>query len=85
MAKRRSSAEVQEAKDRVLASRATVIDKYTSGESVARLSGAYGVGATWLADQLRSWGVRLRSRSERAHRGTASMPLGVEVGAGRTV
>ncbi|MFD9793758.1 hypothetical protein ACFWXK_22755 [Streptomyces sp. NPDC059070] len=63
MARRRSTTEVQAAKNTVVAARATVIRRYEDGESIARLSADHQVDPTWLGGQLRAWGVQLRDRS----------------------
>lgn len=71
MAERRSRAEVQKAKDAVLADRATVIKRYDEPdpEPVVRLAAEYAVDAKWLAQQLRDWGVQMRDASARTTRG----------------
>ncbi|MEU5436471.1 hypothetical protein AB0G73_24255 [Streptomyces sp. NPDC020719] len=71
MAERRSRAEVQKAKDTVLADRATVIKRYNDPdpEPAVRLAADYKVNAKWLVQQLRDWGVQLRDASARTKRG----------------
>lgn len=60
---RRSPAEVQAARDELLAARATVTQEYAQGESLASIARRYRVDPEWLREQFEAWGGGVASRS----------------------
>ncbi|GGZ20895.1 hypothetical protein GCM10010387_12350 [Streptomyces inusitatus] len=62
----RTKEEKAAARERVIADRNTVIDRYTRGDSLKAIARTYDVHAPWLAARLTRWGVRVRAHNEPA-------------------
>ncbi|GGZ25580.1 hypothetical protein GCM10010387_18910 [Streptomyces inusitatus] len=60
---RRTPVETAAARSRVVADRATVIARYTRGDSLKAIARAYDVHAPWLVARLTRWGVELREHN----------------------
>ncbi|GGZ18618.1 hypothetical protein GCM10010387_08970 [Streptomyces inusitatus] len=59
----RTPAEKAAARNRVISDRATVINRYTQGDSLKAIARTYDVHAPWLAARLTRWGVRVRTHA----------------------
>ncbi|GGZ26314.1 hypothetical protein GCM10010387_19520 [Streptomyces inusitatus] len=60
---RRTAEEKAAARERVVADRDTVIDRYTRGESLRAIARIYDVHAPWLSARLTRWGVEVRAHN----------------------
>ncbi|WP_190125862.1 hypothetical protein [Streptomyces inusitatus] len=58
---RRTPAEKAAARNRVIADRNTVINRYGQGDSLRAIARTYDVHAPWLAARLTRWGVEVRA------------------------
>lgn len=74
---KRSRAELAQSREKFVAARAEVTERYQGGESAASLSRFFGdVGEKWLAERLDEWGIPRRDRSAAAvPRGPGVPPL----------
>ncbi|GGZ14071.1 hypothetical protein GCM10010387_02700 [Streptomyces inusitatus] len=57
---RRTKAQKAAARERVLADRDAVIERYARGESIRSIARAYDVHAPWLGGRLTRWGIGIR-------------------------
>lgn len=60
---RRTKAEVEAARGKVIAERETVVQRYRKGESMAALCRMHEVDSTWLSERFDEWGEPRRDRS----------------------
>ncbi|HEY8982604.1 MAG TPA: hypothetical protein VIU15_23830 [Streptomyces sp.] len=71
-ARRRTSAEVREARAEFVAARESVVGRYRDGVSAAALAREFRVSATFVAERLVEWGVGRREGGDSASSSSSS-------------
>lgn len=62
---RKPSLESAKRRERVLAARETITNRYcTDLVALGRLAAEYGVSEGWLSQQFHEWGIKVRSTAE---------------------